>query len=263
MRDLAHATREIKFNWKRTRLFDHIVALALYELTVDAGHARVMSTEGRRTSKYKPKPLHTVELQKRAAKFCRLGAEQTMEAAEKLYQQGIITYPRTETDLFKPEEDVRSYVEEFRGNSVFGAYATKLLDGGKYRPPRNGTHTDNAHSPITPRTSKDPKDIGDDAQRKVYELIVKHFLAVCSEDALGQQTVITVEMGTEVFSARGLMVQEENWLEIYKPYEYWSAGAGTLPNLQVSLIAVRCGWGGAQCDVGKNAYLRFVYQRKQ
>ena len=76
--------REISFQWKRNRLFDHVCALALYRSTLQARKARVLGTDGRNQNKWRPTPLATVELQKRASKYHRLASEVTMDAAEKV-----------------------------------------------------------------------------------------------------------------------------------------------------------------------------------
>ena len=79
----------------------------------------------------------------------------------------------------------------------------------------------------------DPNSIGDPIQRNVYILVVKHYLACCSRDAVGKETTLTVQMGTEEFNAKGLMILERNWLEIYAPWERWSTGQGQLPPLEI------------------------------
>ena len=40
-------------------------------------------------------------------------------------------------------------------------------------------------------------------------------------------------MASEEFTAKGLMIIERNWLEIYHPWERWSTGQGELPNVQI------------------------------
>ncbi|GMH91015.1 hypothetical protein TL16_g11935 [Triparma laevis f. inornata] len=224
-------SKEVNFLWKRYRLFDRLGCAAIYLRTLQEKKAVVVSTEGRIQRKYRPIPLATVELQKRASKYLRISSEQTMEAAEKLYMEGYISYPRTETEKFPQEYDIKGTLASFR-NGTYSDYVSKLLDQDKYQYPRSGVNDDKAHPPITPVKAVDPNQIQDPNQRKIYELVVKHFLACCSKDGIGQQTVLTVKMGTEVFTAKGLMIMELNWLEIYKPWEYWGQGAGTLPNLE-------------------------------
>jgi len=55
----------------------------------------------------------------------------------------------------------------------------------------------------------------------VYELVARHFLACVAKDAIGNETKIEVKIGLETFTARGLLISEYNWLEVY-PYEKWS-----------------------------------------
>lgn len=60
-----------------------------------------------------------------------------------------------------------------------------------------------------------------DKHRKVYELICRHFLACCSKDALGKETIVEIEIAGEKFVANGLIVIERNYLEVYI-YDKWS-----------------------------------------
>jgi DNA topoisomerase III len=252
-------SRPINFTWKRGRLYDQLLTTVLYEMCLDDGQAVVTSMEGRPKNKWRPVPLATVELQKRASRYLRIGSEQLMSAAEELYQQGLITYPRTETERFRPEFQHQPLIQQLAGlaggggggggggdynsASVIGNYAAKLLTNQHFQNPRAGQHDDQAHPPITPCKAVDPMSISDDRQRKVYILVVKHYLACCSRDAIGRETTLTVRMGgvnaavdgssAEEFTAKGLMILEKNWLEIYQPWERWSTGQGELPRVSV------------------------------
>ena len=55
---------------------------------------------------------------------------------------------------------------------------------------------------------------------EVYELITRHFLAVCSKNAIGSETYVEFIIGNEKFHAKGLIIHERNYLEVY-PYEKW------------------------------------------
>ncbi len=100
-------------------------------------------------------------------------------------------------------------------------------------PPRAGSHDDKAHPPIHP-TKIDASLAGE--EKSLYEFVVRHFLACCSKDAVGDQTVVNVDVAGECFSARGLMILERNYLDIYK-YETWRAS--TIP-VRFLLEAVLC-----------------------
>ena len=233
-----NSSRPIYFTWKRGRLYDQTLATILYETCVDAGPAIVISIQGRPQNRWRPVPLATVELQKRASRYLRIGSEQLMTVAEELYQQGYISYPRTETERFRPEFQHQPLFQQFANlgdtHTEFSSYAQQLLTGGAFQVPRAGQHDDQAHPPITPCKAVAPQSIADANQRGVYTLIVKHYLACCSRDAVGRETTLTVRIGAhEEFTAKGLMILQHNWLEIYQPWERWSTGQGELPQLEV------------------------------
>lgn len=144
-----------------------------------------------------------------------------MEIAEKLYNKGFISYPRTETNSF-PEMNLREIVVELSKNdSSFGHFATKILETkGFYGPPKKGKLDDKAHPPIHPVKNAERKKL-DGSEWRVYELICKHFLACLSKHAVGNQTKIEIDLNGEIFRARGLKIVEMNWLEVYQPYEKW------------------------------------------
>ena len=106
------------FGWKRGHLFDRLACLILYEMCLDEPIAQVVNINARDTSRSKPIPLATVELQKRASRFLRMSAERTMQVAEELYQQGILSYPRTETEVFAEGFDLLGMVREHTGHAM-------------------------------------------------------------------------------------------------------------------------------------------------
>lgn len=55
----------------------------------------------------------------------------------------------------------------------------------------------------------------------LYEFIVRRFLACVSQDALGHETVVDIDIAQERFSASGLMIIARNYLDVY-PYDRWS-----------------------------------------
>ncbi len=227
-------SRAIALSWKRVRLYDRTTTAAIHDACLEAGEAIVISLTGRPKNKWRPVPLATVELQKRASKYLRIGSEDLMSKAEELYNQGYISYPRTETEKFRPEFDHHTLIQSFQAVAgEFGDYASRLLMNNNFQNPRAGQNDDNAHPPITPAKAVDPESIADPIQRKIYSLIVQHYLACCSRDAVGRETELSLKIASEEFVAKGLMIIEKNWLEIYQPWERWSTGQGELPKVAV------------------------------
>ena len=60
------------------------------------------------------------ELEKLASRKLKIGAKETMKIAEKLYTQGYISYPRTETNMFPKEFNLQGMVEQQAGDGRWG-----------------------------------------------------------------------------------------------------------------------------------------------
>lgn len=83
---------------------------------------------------------------------------------------------------------------------------------------KNGGKFDKAHPPIHPLKSGEDLD---DTSARLFEMITRHFLACCSEDAIGLENIVYVEISGEKFSAHGLQILEKNFLNVY-PYIKWN-----------------------------------------
>ena len=75
---------------------------------------------------------------------------------------------------------------------IFAGFATTVLERGPN--PRQGKKTDQAHPPIHP--TKYTSGLSG-AEKAVYELVVRHFLACLSDDARGMETVVDMVMAGE------------------------------------------------------------------
>ena len=144
-----------------------------------------------------------------------------MNIAERLYQRGYLSYPRTETTKFPPGMDLRNLVNMHRSSQQWGNYAARLLDQNGYRTPSNGNKDDKAHPPIHPTKFAQSDFNGFTAdEKKVYEFVVRHFLACCSEHAKGHESKVWINIAGEQFTTTGLIILERNYLDIYK-YDKW------------------------------------------
>ncbi|EPY50273.1 DNA topoisomerase III [Schizosaccharomyces cryophilus OY26] len=221
----------VNFSWKRNRVYDRLAAILFLENCLDAKIAKVVKVNKKPAKRYKPIPLSTVELTKMGPKYLRLSSKKTLELAESLYTNGFVSYPRTETDQFDAGMDLQGIIGKLAPSEDWGTYAQGLLDGN-YRTPRKGKHNDRAHPPIHPINLVHRSALSSQDHWKVYELITRRFLACCSENAIGAETIVDLQMGDEFFSQKGLVILERNYLDVY-PYDKWT-GTGQLPVYQVN-----------------------------
>lgn len=231
------------FQWDRGHLFDRLGVAIIYDCCVETSNfqAQVVDVRSKPATKYRPLPLTTVELQKNCARFFKMSAKKSLDAAEKLYQKGFISYPRTETDTFPQKMDLKALIEQQTNDARWSSYSQELLKGSgpnKFKWPRSGNHDDKAHPPIHPIVSAATSAQLTADEKKIYEYVVRHFLACCSEDARGQSSSITLQWGGEKFSATGIIVLQRNFLEIY-PWMKWET-TKQLPHLELSQTVSLC-----------------------
>ncbi|KAL3524633.1 hypothetical protein ACH5RR_013005, partial [Cinchona calisaya] len=216
------------FNWMRGHLFDYTCAAIIYEMCMQEPTATVTNVRQQEKYKYPPYPLSTIELEKRASRYFRMSSEHTMKVAEDLYQAGFISYPRTETDCFSENTDLRTIVSEQERHPLWGSYAQLLVnpEAGLWRNPGSGGHDDKAHPPIHPTRFSAGESGWSQDHHRLYELVVRHFLACVSQPAKGAETTVEIDIAGELSSASGRVILSKNYLEVYR-FESW--GGSMIP----------------------------------
>lgn len=149
----------------------------------------------------------------------KMSSAQAMDLAEKLYQKGYISYPRTETNSFPKTMNLKELLKRHENSPHFGDYVEKLLNRDRYVHPKSGNQNDEAHTPIHPVKMVDKNSLSAE-EWKVYDLITRSFLACCSRDATGEEFQVKAEVEGEPFKASYLTVTDPGFLEIY-PFEKW------------------------------------------
>ncbi|XP_071914410.1 DNA topoisomerase 3-alpha isoform X2 [Coffea arabica] len=226
----THNTDEgtANFKWMRGHFFDYTCAAIVYEMCIQEPTVTVTEIKEQEKLKYPPLPLSTLELEKRASRFFHMSPAHTMKVAEDLYQAGFISYPRTETDRFSEKTDLRAIVFEQQGHPLWGSYAQLLLnpEAGLWRNPSSGRHDDKAHPPIHP-TRFSPGESGwSRDHHRLYELVVRHFLACVSQPAKAAETSVEIDIAGEAFSSSGRVIHAKNYLDVYT-FESW--GGSMIP----------------------------------
>ena len=149
-----------------------------------------------------------------------------MQVAERLYIQGYLSYPRTESTGYPPGFDLRGTVASLRRHPMYGAFASALLESSRGPNPRAG-HDAGDHPPITPCASATAEELGGGDSWRLYEVVVRHFLAGVSEDATIEVTRARLVGGGEAFLASGRKLVHPGFLEILPSGGMGRYGMGT------------------------------------
>lgn len=185
-------------SWDRQRLFDQRAVHCFKELVTSTDQEgvapvgvvmEVSESEERRT---RPQALDTVSMLKLCSQNLGLGPQHAMHVAERLYLQGYITYPRTETNKYPGAFDLRGTLAAQQDSPYWGRIVGDLLREGHNRPRTDGKDVGD-HPPITPVRSAHESDMDHDSWR-VYELVTKHFIATISKDCKFYRTKAVIEI---------------------------------------------------------------------
>ena len=213
---VCRGDRQVNFSWSRARTKDRLEVEQSHKSCNQQPEGLVYKVVSKCKNELRPLPLDTVELEKNASRKLDMNAKQVMVIAENLYTQGLISYPRTETNCFPSSLNLAPLLQEQTKAEQWGDTARQILTHSLT--PRQGHASDQAHPPIHPikYTSKLQGD-----EKKVYEFIVRHFLACCYRDAQVDETTVDLLINKESFTTIGLVMTAGNYLDVY-PYEVWS-----------------------------------------
>jgi DNA topoisomerase I len=199
---------------------------AVFRKVDGAREGRVLEFQQEETRRRPPVPFSTTLFVAEATRQ-GLGASLAMRIAEDLYTQGLISYPRTDNTVYPRGLGLRTLVEKFR-ESAFAEAAEFVLQQPSFRPSRGRTETTD-HPPIYPTGVVDPKKLRPD-HAKVYELVVRRFLATVAPDALGISRTAAVDVRGERFEGKGQRITDPGW---YRVYPYSQPEEAPMPTLAV------------------------------
>ena len=142
-----------------------------------------------------------------------LSSRETMQVAQKLYEQGFITYMRTDSNSLSTEaiKAAREAILKKYGQEYLPS-APRTYDGKKVKGAQE------AHEAIRPAgiSFQDPDETGlTGAQFKLYELIWKRTMASQMTDAKQKQVSAKISVGDAIFSSSGTTIEFPGFLRAY------------------------------------------------
>src|ERR687896_688541 len=187
-------------------------AKSAYENVTDT--ATVVEVQQKSATRKPPTPFNTTAFLTAAANI-GISPSRAARIAEDLYTDGYISYPRTDNTVYPRSLDLREVLGYLKRVEGTGKYAEKLLAAENLSPTRGKKETTD-HPPIYPTEYASRKALRDD-QWKIYQLVVRRFLATLSGPAKTLRTTLRFESGGEPLTTSGTVVTEEGWLGVY-PY---------------------------------------------
>jgi DNA topoisomerase I len=172
----------------------------------------VAEVSSRRNSRKPPAPYNTTAFTTDASSRLGITPAAAMRVAEDLYMDGFISYPRTDNTVYPPSLNTRELVQSLVRIQEFQA-AAPLLEKRKLTPTR-GKKESTDHPPIHPTQALHPGAL-EGPKRRVYELIVRRFLATFSEPMITESTRADIEAGSELYFVRGSVVVDPGYAAIY------------------------------------------------
>ena len=170
----------------------------------------IVTSVKRKKDTISPSKLYSLsKLQNVLGKKYKISMTESLAIVQKLYEEGYLTYPRTNSEYLATAE--KDKVKKILENCVKLGYPVKFKD-------KKTIFDDSkieSHSAITPTYKIPDKSKLSEDEMKVYSTVFRRFIAVfCAEDCLAERVEITVDVGGhESFTLKGLSIVEKGWMK--------------------------------------------------
>lgn len=214
-------TKDLKLMWQdknnNTRSFNENNINKIIEKIKDKD-GKVVEVNKSYKKTYAPGLYDLTELQRDANRIFNFSPKETLSIMQNLYERHkILTYPRTDSKYLS-EDMIDTLKDRVKAINIepYKKFASQILNQNIKT---NKSFIDNKkvtdHHAIIPTEERVILSELNNNERKIYDLVVKRFLAVLYPKFEYEQTRIKVKVGEEYFVAKGKVVIKEGWKEIY------------------------------------------------
>src|SRR5882757_8472785 len=177
-----------------------------------SGPGTVTAVTARKNTRKPPTPYNTTAFSTDASSRLGISPASAMRIAEDLYMDGFISYPRTDNTVYPSSLPLQELVSSLVKVKEFSA-ASGLLDSPLT--PTRGKKETTDHPPIYPTQAIHPGALGEGPKKRVYELVVRRFLATFSSPMISESTRADIEAGSATYFVRGSVVVDPGYAGIY------------------------------------------------
>jgi len=202
--------------YEKERILDENEAKRIVE-EAKKGPAFVEKVEVKQQNRNPPVPFDLGTLQREAYSAFGYSPKKTLELAQKLYERGLSSYPRTSSQKLPKNLNFRSILQNLAKLPEYKPFAHELLGKEKLKPVE-GKKDDPAHPAIYP-TGELPKpgELTKD-EANLYDLIVRRFLALFMEPAIREIMKVIINSNGHRFILSGARTVKDGWLKVYGKY---------------------------------------------
>ncbi|MGB9675578.1 MAG: DNA topoisomerase I [Candidatus Bathyarchaeales archaeon] len=177
---------------------------------------KIEKVEVKKFQQMPPTPFDLGALQSEAYSLFGYTPLRTLNIAQRLYLDALISYPRTSSQKLPPAINYEEILKNLNKAPEYRKLTAELL-AEKELKPNEGKKEDPAHPAIYP-TGNLPERILDEPERRIWDLVVRRFMAVFGELALRQSVKACININDFRFYLRGRQTLKEGWLHFYEPY---------------------------------------------
>ncbi|MDI3476269.1 MAG: topoisomerase [Thermococcaceae archaeon] len=202
--------------YEKEKVWDEEEAKKIVE-EAKKGPAFVEKVEVKQQNRNPPVPFDLGTLQREAYSAFGYSPKKTLDIAQKLYERGLTSYPRTSSQKLPKNLNFRSIIQNLAKLQEYKPFAHELL-GKESLKPVEGKKDDPAHPAIYP-TGELPKpgELTKDEQN-LYDLIVRRFLALFMDPAVRESMKVVINSNGHCFILSGARTLKEGWLKVYGKY---------------------------------------------
>ena len=189
--------------------------------SLEPQEAAVMSVERKQEKKNPPLLYNLAELQNDCSKLFKISPDETLRVVQELYEKKMVTYPRTDARVLSSAvaKEISKNISGLKGINMVRPFAEEILEKESYKQIAKTRYVNDKM--ITDHYAIIPTGQGLGAMRglnpvslKVYETIVRRFLAIFYEPAIYKKVSLTMGMETERFFASFKVLADPGYLKV-------------------------------------------------
>lgn len=209
--ELQTLYRETKFNSTEGKFLHKEEGEKLLE-KITGKDLFITNIEQKEGKEYAPKLFDLTSLQVYCNNKFSFTADQTLKIVQRLYEMKVVTYPRVDT-TFLPNDMYPKIPGILKGLQHYAQFTAPLLGKKIKKSPKvfNDKKVTDHHAIIP---TGEEKSLGNE-ENKVYDIIVRRFLAVFYPDCKVAKTQVDAEVDQVPFTAKGKEILSEGWRVLF------------------------------------------------